>query len=228
MTKNATILVIDDEAQIRKLLEITLESDNYKTIFASSAKDGIVLAASHKPDLILLDLGLPDLDGQEVLLRLREWYYDPIIILTVKNTEAEIVRALDNGCNDYLTKPFRSQELLARMRSALRNRNITQSDPIYEFGNISVDLAAHSVKVNGELIKLTSTEFQLLAMLVQNEGRVLTHQYLLKEVWGLSHIEQTQYLRVFVAQLRKKIESDPNNPQHILTESGIGYRFNAS
>ncbi len=228
MTKNTTILVIDDEPQIRKLLEITLESDNYKTLFASTGKEGIVLAASHKPDLILLDLGLADLDGQEVLVKLREWYSDPIIILTVKNTESEIVRALDNGANDFLTKPFRSQELLARIRSALRNRNIAQTDLVYVFQNITIDLTAHTVKVKDEFIKLTATEFQLLAMLVQNEGRVLTHQYLLKEVWGASHIEQTQYLRVFIAQLRKKIEVDANSPQYILTESGIGYRFNAS
>jgi two-component system, OmpR family, KDP operon response regulator KdpE len=225
MSNKASILVIDDESQIRKLLEITLDSSGYKTLFAATAKEGITMAANKAPDLILLDLGLPDIDGQDVLASLRQWYQNPIIILTVKSAESEIVRALDHGANDYLTKPFRTQELLARLRTALRNRNVLNNEPLIAFDDIVIDLAARLVKVKGEVVKLTATEYALLILLVKNEGRVLTHQYLLKEVWGITYVEQTQYLRVFVAQLRKKIEKDPNRPKYILTESGIGYRF---
>ncbi len=220
------ILVIDDEVQIRKLLEITLDSNDYKTIFAANSKEGLLMAANNQPDLIILDLGLPDEDGQEVLKRLREWYKNPIIILTVKNTEAEIVRALDNGANDYLSKPFRTQELLARIRTALRNLIQHEKELKVEFGDVSVDFTSRIVKVKNEILKLTTTEYNLLSILVKNEGRVLTHQYLLKQVWGNSYSDQTQYLRVFVAQLRKKIEEDPNRPKFIITESGVGYRFN--
>lgn len=218
--------MIDDESQIRRLLEITLDSSGYRAMLAATAREGMVLAASHVPELILLDLGLPDLDGQEVLVALRKWYDNPIIILTVKNTEAEIVRALDNGANDYLTKPFRTQELLARIRTALRHRTVA-AEPIISFGDMSIDISARTVKAGDAILKLTATEYSLLVLLAMNEGRVLTHQYLLKEVWGTSYTEQTQYLRVFVAQLRKKIEHDPNRPKHILTESGVGYRFSS-
>lgn len=222
---NASILIIDDETQIRKLLEITLNAAGYKTLFAATAKEGLVLAANHAPELILLDLGLPDQDGQQVLLQLREWYHNPIIIISVKNSEAEIVRALDNGANDFLTKPFRTQELQARIRTALRTAGSLQTDPLITFGKISVDLSARLVRSNGELVKLTATEYLLLASLLKNEGKVLTHQYLLTEVWGNGYADQTQYLRVFIAQLRKKVEVDPNRPRYILTESGVGYRF---
>lgn len=228
MNNWAEILVIDDEIQIRKLLEITLDSNGYKTLFAVSAKEGLSIAANHQPDLIILDLGLPDEDGQVVLKRLREWFKNPIIILTVKNTEEEIVKALDNGANDYLTKPFRIQELLARIRTVLRNLVQKNNEPIVQFGEISIDFTSRIVKLKDEILKLTATEYNLLSILVKNEGRVLTHQYLLKEVWGNSYSDQTQYLRVFVAQLRKKIEEDPNRPKFIITESGVGYRFNTS
>ncbi|AOW10519.1 response regulator [Flavobacterium gilvum] len=228
MNNSAQILVIDDEIQIRKLLEITLDSNNYRTIFAANAKEGLSMVANHQPDLVILDLGLPDEDGQVVLKRLREWYKNPIIILTVKNTEDEIVKALDNGANDYLTKPFRTQELLARIRTALRNLVAIEKEPIIEFGSVSIDLASRIVRLNKEILKLTTTEYNLLSIFVKNEGRVLTHQYLLKQVWGNSYADQTQYLRVFVAQLRKKIEEDPNRPKFIITESGVGYRFNTS
>ncbi len=228
MNNQAEILVIDDEVQIRKLLEITLDSNRYKTFFAVNAKEGLLAAANHQPDLIILDLGLPDEDGQVVLKRLREWYKNPIIILTVKNSEEEIVNALDSGANDYLTKPFRTQELLARIRTALRNLVQKDNEPIIQFGNVSIDFTSRVVKLNDEILKLTATEYNLLSILVKNEGRVLTHHYLLKEVWGNSYSEQTQYLRVFVAQLRKKIEDDPNRPKFIITESGVGYRFNTS
>ncbi len=225
---NATILIIDDESQIRKLLEITLESNDFNTIFAVNAKEGLLLAANHPPDLILLDLGLPDDDGQNLLVQLRAWYQKPIIILSVKSAEAEIVKALDNGANDYLTKPFRTQELLARIRTALRNSSSNQNEPIIHFESIAIDLASRTVKRDGSIVKLTTTEYTLLILLVKNVGRVLTHQYLLKEVWGPSYSDQTQYLRVFIAQLRRKLEADPNRPRFLLTESGIGYRFQTS
>jgi two-component system KDP operon response regulator KdpE len=228
MSNSAQILVIDDEIQIRKLLEITLNSNDYRTIFAVNAKEGLSMVANHQPDLVILDLGLPDEDGQEVLKRLREWYNNPIIILTVKSAEDEIVKALDNGANDYLTKPFRTQELLARIRTALRNLVANDSEPIIAFGGISIDFPSRIVRLNNEILKLTTTEYNLLSIFVKNEGRVLTHQYLLKQVWGNSYVDQTQYLRVFVAQLRKKIEEDPNRPKFIITESGVGYRFNTS
>lgn len=227
MTNRVHILVIDDESQIRKLLEITLESHGYQVNFAVNGKEGIQLAANHPPDLILLDLGLPDLDGQQVLRELRQWYSKPIIILSVRNAEDDIVTALDHGANDFLNKPFRAQELLARIRSALRMQLPSVNDPVFHMGNLDIDLAARSVKKDGQLIKLTATEYTLLALLVKNEGRVLTHQYLLREIWGPSYADQTQYLRVFVAQLRKKIEDDANRPKHLLTESGIGYRLHS-
>jgi len=225
MTVKDTILIIDDEVQIRRLLEITLSANGFKIIEASTGKEGVILAASQQPNLIILDLGLPDLDGLDVIHKLREWYQKPIIILSVRNSEEDIVKALDNGANDYLTKPFRTGELLARIRVALRQNQDIAENPVVEFGTFSIDLANHTVRKNNDLIKLTSTEYSLLALLAKNEGRVLTHQYILKEVWGMSYIEQTQYLRVFVAQLRKKIEDDPTKPKLLNTESGIGYRF---
>jgi len=228
MNNGFSILVIDDEVQIRKLLEISLEANDYKVNFAVNGNEGIIKAASHQPDLILLDLGLPDEDGQMILVKLREWYQNPIIILSVKSAEEEIVKALDNGANDYLTKPFRTQELLARIRTALRKNTIQNIEPITLFGNVSIYLTSRIVKVNHEILKLTATEYALLTLLFKNDGRVLTHQYILKEIWGQSYSEQTQYLRVFVAQLRKKIEEDPNRPKYIITVSGIGYRFNTS
>jgi two-component system KDP operon response regulator KdpE len=228
MNNGFNILVIDDEIQIRKLLEISLEANDYKVNFAVNGKDGITMAANHQPDLILLDLGLPDEDGQDVLVKLRAWYQNPIIILSVKSAEEEIVKALDNGANDYLTKPFRTQELLARIRTALRSNSNSVIESVISFGNIAVDFASRVVKVDNEIIKFTATEYNLLTLLIKNDGRVLTHQYILKEIWGQSYSEQTQYLRVFVAQLRKKIEQDPNRPKYIITESGVGYRFNTS
>jgi two-component system KDP operon response regulator KdpE len=225
MTSLGTILIIDDEQQIRRLLEITLSANGYKTGEASTGKEGIMLAASLQPVLIILDLGLPDFDGFEVLKKLREWYAKPILILSVRNAEEDIVKALDNGANDYLTKPFRTRELLARIRVAIRQSQGIPDNPVLEFGSLNIDLTNHIVRKNSELIKLTSTEFSLLSILAKNEGRVLTHQLILKEVWGMAYIEQTQYLRVFIAQLRKKVEDDPTKPKLINTESGIGYRF---
>lgn len=225
MTGNDKILIIDDELQIRRLLDITLKSTGYKTLLSSTAKDGLFEAANHQPSLIILDLGLPDEDGQETLVKLREWYCKPIIVLSVRNAEEDIVKALDNGANDYLTKPFRTAELLARIRVALRAGELMNDEPVIEAGTLSIDTLNHVAKKNRQILKLTSTEFSLLSLLARNQGRVLTHQYILKEVWGIGYTNQTQYLRVFVATLRKKIEDNPAKPTLIITESGIGYRF---
>lgn len=221
----AEILVIDDEPQIRKLLEIALESNDYKVWLAETGKEGVAMVASHPPELVLLDIGLPDKSGHEVLGELRSWYNRSIIILSVQNSESDIVSALDNGATDYLTKPFRTAELLARIRSAIRRNQTVSSNTTIHIGNLKIDLAARAVKKNSELLKLTSTEFNLLALFAKNEGRVLTHQFLLKEIWGVAYQTETQYLRVFVGSLRKKIEDDANQPKYIATESGVGYRF---
>jgi len=225
MAENETILIIDDEVQIRRLLEITLSANGYKISEASTGKEGLAKAAISHPILIILDLGLPDMDGLEVLKKLRDWYQKPIIILSVRSSEDDIIKALDNGANDYLPKPFRTGELLARIRVAIRQSQVLADNPSLSFGNLTIDLASYIVRKNDEIVKLTSTEFSLLALLARNEGRVLTHQYILKEIWGMGYIEQTQYLRVFVAQLRKKIEDNPTKPKLLNTESGIGYRF---
>jgi len=222
---NVEILVIDDEVQIRKLLEITLQSHDYKVLQAATGKEGLVIVASHPPDMVLLDLGLPDESGHSILKKLREWYTKPIIILSVQSSEEDIVTALDNGANDYLVKPFRTGELLARIRTVLRASTTEPENPVLVFNDLQIDLAARVVKKNDDPIKLTATEYSLLTLLAKNEGRVLTHHYLLKEIWGPSYINESQYLRVFVAQLRKKIEVDANKPSHLITESGVGYRF---
>ena len=222
----AEILIIDDEPSIRKLLEITLESNDYKVNTASTGKEGIILAATHPPDLILLDIGLPDINGHEVLKKLREWYQKSIIILSVEDDENNIVNALDNGATDYLTKPFRSGELLARIRSAIKRNSHSENSINIIIDELEIDLNARIVKRNNIEVKLTSTEYNLLVLMAKNEGKVLTHQYLLKEIWGLTYANETQYLRVFIAQLRKKIEANPNKPTYIITASGIGYRFN--
>ncbi len=226
MNPNAIdILVIDDEPQIRKLLEITLQSNGYRVKEAPTAREGLALAASHPPDMILLDLGLSDESGHVVLQSLRQWYTRPVIILSVQSSEEAIVTALDLGANDYLVKPFRSGELLARIRSVLRSTATELEDPVIVSGDLQIDLALRTVKKNHEPVKLTATEYSLLALLARNEGKVLTHQFLLRSIWGPSFVDQSQYLRVYVAQLRKKIETDHNAPQHLITESGIGYRF---
>jgi two-component system, OmpR family, KDP operon response regulator KdpE len=225
MNENETILIIDDELQIRRLLEITLSANGYKIIHSANGKDGLVDAATFHPSIIILDLGLPDIDGHEILKKLREWYSKPVIVLSVRDSEKDIIEALDNGANDYLTKPFRSGELLARIRAALRSATEKNESNILEFGSLSIDLVNHVAKKNEEILKLTSTEFSLLSLLAKNPGRVLTHHYILKEIWGFGYQEQTQYLRVFIAQLRKKIEDNPSKPSVIITVSGIGYRF---
>jgi two-component system KDP operon response regulator KdpE len=225
MTESNKILVVDDEPQIRRLLEITLSANGIKAVPASSGNECLSLAASIQPDLIILDLGLPDIDGIEILKKLREWYQKPILVLSVRNSENDIVQSLDYGANDYLIKPFRTLELLARIRVALRQNQNLPDTPVLNFGSINIDLSAHIVRKNENIVKLTSTEYSLLILLAKNEGRVLTHQYILKNIWGSSFTDQTQYLRVFIAQLRKKIEDNPSKPELLITESGIGYRF---
>jgi len=220
-----TILIIDDEPQIRKLLENNLAGNGYLVKHAGSGKEGLQLAASHLPNAILLDLGLPDVSGHEVLRSLREWYHRAVVILSVQNGENDIVRALDNGANDYLTKPFRVGELLARLRSAVRYNATGTATQRVETGHLEIDLGTRIVKRSGKPVRLTATEYNLLALLAGCEGRVLTHQFLLGKIWGASFSAETQYLRVFIAQLRKKLEDDPNRPTHIITETGVGYRF---
>lgn len=221
----AEILIIDDEPQIRKLLEINLSSD-YKIQTAETGKEGIMKAANHPPELILLDIGLPDMSGHQVLKDLRLWYNKSIIMLSVAHHEKDIVLALDNGATDYLCKPFRNAELLARIRAAIRRNQISNEESKISCGDLEIDLIARSLKRNQNLIKLTATEYNLLVFFAKNEGRVLTHHYLLREIWGVGSQTETQYLRVFVNTLRKKIELNPNQPLHIITESGVGYRFN--
>ena len=225
MNNHPEILIIDDEPQIRKLLDITLHSNQYNVREASTAREGLIMAANHPPELILLDIGLPDESGHVVLQKLREWFTKPIIMLSVQSGEEDIVKALDNGANDYLVKPFRTGELLARIRSVMRSISNESENPIITSDDIAIDLALRTVKKNDESVKLTLTEYNLLALLMKNEGKVLTHQFLLRAIWGPTYVDQSQYLRVFIAQLRKKIENDSNNPSHIITESGIGYRF---
>lgn len=219
------ILIVDDEAQIRKLLQITLESNDYKIRLATTGKEAQISAANHPPELIILDLGLPDKSGHIVLKELREWYNKSIIILSVIDNEEDIVSALDNGATDYLTKPFRTAELMARIRSAIRRNNTENDESNIKIGELEIDIISRTAKKNNEVLKLTSTEFNLLSLFARNEGRVLTHQFILKEIWGVGFQTETQYLRVFVGTLRKKIEDNPNQPKYIVTESGVGYRF---
>jgi len=219
------ILVVDDEPAIQKVLSITLESNDFAVLQATTGKEAITLAASHNPSIVLLDISLPDISGQDVLMELRKWYSKPIIMLSVLDGETEIVKALDHGANDYLTKPFRTGELLARIRASLRNADSSEPTHILNFGSLTIDLVAHAAFVNKEEVKLTQTEFQILVLFAKNAGKVLTHQYILKEVWGTAYQTETQYLRVFIGTLRKKIETDFQHPEHIITLNGIGYRF---
>ncbi|MBC7475953.1 MAG: response regulator transcription factor, partial [Candidatus Sericytochromatia bacterium] len=216
------ILIIEDEKLIRKILIINLEASGYQVLEAETGKEGIDISVKENPDCIILDLGLPDIDGLKVLSSLREWFSSPIIILSVRKSDKEIINALDNGANDYVTKPFRTGEVLARIRVSLRN-NITKTEAIYINGDLTIDLSARTVKKGENILKLTTTEYSILWLLIQNENRVITHKYLLEKIWGDKQIDQTQYLRVYIGQLRKKIEDSEH--QYIITESGIGYRF---
>lgn len=221
-----TILVIDDETQIRRFLKIALQPHSFTVIEAETGHAGLVAATSRRPDLVILDLGLPDMRGMEVLQRLREWYDRPVIILSVRDDEESIVAALDNGADDYLTKPFGIAELLARMRLATR-RSPAASEPVIDVGDLKIDIAARKVTRSGVDLRLTATEFSLLAVLVRHLGKVMTHAQILKAIWGPNSSEHVQYIRVYIGHLRQKIEADPTQPRLIITEPGVGYRFQA-
>lgn len=222
----AIILVIDDEAPIRKLLKVTLEANGYSLLEAASGQEGILKAGMERPDLIILDLGLPDMDGTEALSQLRSWYLAPIIVLTVRDNEAGKVYALDHGADDYITKPFGMGELLARIRVALRHVVNQNDEPVITIGPLTIDLAKRMVEKDGEPIKLTPIEYDLLKVLATNAGRVMTHRQLLQQVWGEQNYETAgHYIRVYVGHLRKKIEDDPTRPKLLTTEPGVGYRL---
>jgi len=221
------ILIVDDEAQIRKFLRIALEASGFEVVEASGGAEGIARCATAAPTLVVLDLGLPDMDGKEVVRRIREWSEVPILVLSVRQSETEKVASLDAGANDYVVKPFGIAELLARVRALLRGRTqpgVQQASEIV-VGALTVDLARHEVHLDGEAVKLTRKEFELLRVLAQNVGRILTHGQILREVWGKAHEHDTQYLRVFVSQLRQKLHDDPADPRFILNEPGVGYRM---
>lgn len=222
---NPVALIIDDEAQIRRLLRLVLEAENYRVHEAETGQHGLMEIASRKPDVILLDLGLPDLQGLEVLKRLREWSEAPVIVLTVRDDVEEKVAALDAGADDYITKPFSTPELLARLRAAQRKTRPDEEISIFKNGDLVVDLTSRMVTRGGREIKLTATEYALLRLFVKHPGRVLTHRYILREIWGPKSEEHRQYLRVYVTHLRQKIEPDPARPSLISTQPGIGYRF---
>ncbi len=221
----ATALVIDDEPQIRRLLRVTLEANGYRVLDAANGNDGLAQAAQRRPDVVLLDLGLPDLDGVTVLKRLREWSRVPVIVLSVRDREDDKISALDAGADDYITKPFGAGELLARLRAALRHNLGQGADAIFHTGDLEVDLAARIVRKRGQEVKLTPIEYSLLRLFVTHAGKVLTHRQLLSEVWGPKAVDQSHYLRVHIAHLREKIEDDPAQPKLIITEPAIGYRL---
>ena len=222
------VLIVDDEPQIRRLLTVTLEANGYRVLPAVSGQEGLVLAAQHRPALVILDIGLPDLSGQEVLRRLREWSNAPVLILSVQDDEKGKVAALDAGADDYVTKPFNTDELLARLRVALRRASNEEEASVVQSKNLVLDLATRRVTVSGKEVKFTATEYNLLRLLARHAGKVLTHRQILREIWGPGHDEDTHYLRVYIAHLREKIETDPEHPEIIITELGVGYRFLAT
>jgi two-component system KDP operon response regulator KdpE len=219
---------VDDEPQIRRLLTVTLEANAYRVLSAASGQEGLVLAAQHRPALVVLDIGLPDLSGQEVLRRLREWSNAPVIVLSVLDDEKGKVAALDAGADDYVTKPFNTDELLARLRVALRRSIRTEEAVVVRAKNLVVDLATRRVTVGGWEVKLSVIEYNLLRLLARHAGKVLTHRQILNAVWGAGHENDTHYLRVYIAHLREKLEGNPESPELILTELGVGYRFIAN
>jgi two-component system KDP operon response regulator KdpE len=225
MAQSTKILIIDDEAAIRRLLKVSLKSQGYSIVEAASGKEGIEKAAMSHPDLIILDLGLPDIDGMKVLKAIREWSQVPVIVLTVRDSEIDKVSLLDSGANDYITKPFGVPELLARIRVALRSTQSSGDEAAFKSGSIEIDFGAHVVKLDGAEIKLTDTEYRLLSLLAKNAGKLLTQRQLLKDIWGISAIEHTHYLRIYIAQLRHKLEKNASRPQLIITEPGVGYRL---
>jgi two-component system KDP operon response regulator KdpE len=221
----SSILIVDDESQLRNLLKVTLQLEGYKVFEACTGAEGIEATAKSSPDLILLDLGLPDRSGHDILKHLRDWFTRPIIIISARNSSEDIIKALDNGANDYIGKPFQNEELLARIRAAIRNHSKERNVPKAQFSDVTIDFVTRTVKKNGVVVKLTATEYQLLCVFLQHEGKVLTHRSLLSQVWGPGNQNDLQYVRVFIGNLRKKLEDDPNRPIHFITESGVGYRY---
>ena len=224
---NERVLVVDDEQPIRRFLRVTLTSQAYTVIEAASGQEALSGAATQKPDIIILDLGLPDIDGVEVTRLLRQWTQIPIIILSVRGSESDKIAALDAGADDYLTKPFGVGELLARLRAALRRADQTTNEPVFTSGSLKVDLARRLVTVSGREVQLTPTEYELLRVLITHAGKVLTHHHLLHEVWGAEYGEEFHMLHVNISNLRRKIEPNPARPRFIITESGVGYRLRA-
>jgi two-component system KDP operon response regulator KdpE len=226
--KAPLVLLVEDDREIRHWLRVVLEAEGYRLFLAETGQQGLTEAAARQPDLVLLDLGLPDLDGVNVIRRIREWSSVPILVISARGQEQDKVNALDAGADDYVSKPFGTGELLARMRVALRHAAALRdgAEPsVYETGKLRVDLAARLVFVDGAEVHLTPNEYNLLAVLVHHAGKVLTHRHLLREVWGPNFVEHTNYLRVHMSQLRRKIEAEPARPRYVLTESGVGYRL---
>jgi two-component system KDP operon response regulator KdpE len=222
------VLVIDDEPQIRRLLQVCLEMNDYEVVEAETGVKGIEQAIQWQPDIVLLDLGLPDMNGTIVLKRLREWTQSPVIVLSVKNREADKIAALDGGANDYITKPFGTGELLARLRVTRRNISPQSRPEALCLGDISIDLVARIVKVRGQTVKMTVTEYALLLLFMKHAGKVLTHSHLLREIWGTTEVEKTAVLRVYIGYLREKLEVDPTRPRFLVTEPGVGYRLSVT
>jgi two-component system KDP operon response regulator KdpE len=222
------ILLIEDESQMRRFLRITLQSQGYRLVEAETGSDGLLQAAARNPDVVLLDLGLPDIDGLEVTARMREWTATPIIVISAREQEQDKVKALDAGADDYLTKPFSAGELMARIRVALRHvvrQKTGQSEPVFTVQNLRVDLAQRQVFLGDQEVHLTPIEYKLLTVMIRHAGKVITHRQLLLEVWGPAHVEEVQYLRVYMTQLRHKLETDPARPKFFLNEPGVGYRL---
>jgi two-component system KDP operon response regulator KdpE len=220
------VLIVDDEPQIRRFLRTSLSAHGYRVIEASGGQEAMTLLATERPELVLLDLGLPDMDGLEVMHRLREWSTVPIIVVSVRGREADKIAALDGGADDYVTKPFGLGELLARMRTALRHRLQAEVDePVFRSAGLSVDLGRRLVTIDGQEVKLTPKEYDLLRILAAHAGKVITHRQLLREVWGPAAVHETHYLRVYIGQLRQKLEPDPAQPRYLVTEPGVGYRL---
>jgi two-component system KDP operon response regulator KdpE len=227
MSDKGMILLIEDEPQMRRFLRVSLQSSGYVLTEASAGNDGITQAATRNPDVILLDLGLPDIDGLEVLSKIREWSQTPVIVLSAREQEQDKIKALDSGADDYLTKPFNSGELLARIRVAMRHRMLREGkpEPVFALDTLRVDLAARRVFLKDTEIHLTPIEYRLLAYLVKNAGKVVTHKQLLREVWGPAYSDQSHYVRVYMGMLRHKLEDDPSRPRFFLNEPGVGYRL---
>lgn len=226
MTSAPRVLVVDDEAQIRKFLDIGLRAEGYEVLLAVNAAEGLALAATRSPDLVILDIGLPDREGHEVLAELRQWTQVPVIMLSVRDAESEKVKALDAGANDYVTKPFGIQELMARLRALLRGRQgESEAMQRYDDGRLAIDLGRREVWLEGEPLSLTRKEYAVLALLLRHAGRVVTQQQLLREIWGATHTHDSHYLRIVVGKLRQKLGDDPTTPRWLKTEPGVGYRF---